>query len=207
VNFADFSEKYACFMSEIRDAHCHRHIETIFLYVSAPILRGAKTAALISLQPHCLQAWRERENALRKATGLRTLEIKNQHGAVLLLIYDAAALSGILEDTLALALLIQYGYPAGCDPGTALERLRERFLQEGFPHEVGLFLGYPPKDVWGFILNEGRNCVCCRYWKVYHNVEQAQEQFRRIDEAQNYAMDVLMQPTPVHVAAKLLKAV
>jgi hypothetical protein len=194
-------------MGQIRDAHCHRHIETIFLYVAAPILRGAKAAALISLRPHCLEAWQERQNALRKATGLRTLEIKKQRDSVLLLIYDVNAICEILEDTLTVALLTKYGYPAGCDPRAALRYLKERFSHESFPHEVGLFLGYPPEDVWGFIVNEGRNCVCCRYWKVYHNVEQAQEMFRQIDEAQNYAMDVLMQPTPIHVAAKLLKAI
>ena len=31
-------------------------------------------------------------------------------------------------------------------------RLQEN---EGFPHEIGLFLGYPPEDVLGFIENKG----------------------------------------------------
>ena len=36
-----------------------------------------------------------------------------------------------------------------------------------FPHEIGIFLGYPLADVAGFIRNKGRNCKCIGTWKVY----------------------------------------
>jgi hypothetical protein len=181
-------------------------MEQLFLYYAAPILCDAKPAALIPLKPHCLPAWKERRNALQKATGLRTLELKSKNGSLLLLIYDEAALADHLRDSRASPFLARYGYPAGCDPGEALRLLQERFLQGGFPHEIGIFLGYPPKDVQAFIDNEGRNCVCCRYWKVYHDVERAQEAFRRIDEAHSRAIDILCEPKPIHIAVRLLRA-
>lgn len=88
---------------------------------------------------------------------------------------------------------------------THFQRLQEHFLQESCPHEIGLFLGYPLDDVKSFIKNKGKNCICCRYWKVYHHPEQAQKTFRLIDEAQHYAMDVLCEPKPIHIAVNLLK--
>jgi hypothetical protein len=181
-------------------------MEHLFLYYAAPILCGAKPAALIVLRPDCLPAWSERQNALRKATGLRTFEIERPNGFVLLLAYSDVALEGCLRNARASPILARYGYPAECDPGAALERLKERFSHLGFPHEIGIFLGYPPEDVWGFIMNEGRNFLCCRHWKVYHNEEQARVLFRRIDEAHNRAMDILRKPMPIHIVAKLLKA-
>ena len=36
-----------------------------------------------------------------------------------------------------------------------------------FPHEIGLFLGYPFDDVMGFIENRGENFLCSGCWKVY----------------------------------------
>ena len=36
-----------------------------------------------------------------------------------------------------------------------------------FPHEVGLFLSYPPQDVRGFIENHAVNYKCAGLWKVY----------------------------------------
>lgn len=44
-----------------------------------------------------------------------------------------------------------------------VRRLRR---QEDFPHEVGLFLSYPPEDVAGFIANNARRCKCAGLWKV-----------------------------------------
>lgn len=39
----------------------------------------------------------------------------------------------------------------------------------GFPHEIGLFLGYPTEDVRGFIRYGGSKALCSGYWKVYEN--------------------------------------
>lgn len=50
----------------------------------------------------------------------------------------------------------------------AIEILKGRMGENGsFPHEVGLFLGYPEEDVLGFMMNQGKNCKCCGCWKVY----------------------------------------
>ena len=48
-----------------------------------------------------------------------------------------------------------------------------------FPHEVGLFLSYPPEDVLGFILNKACNHKCVGCWKVYSDEQAAKCIFRR----------------------------
>jgi len=73
----------------------------------------------------------------------------------------------------------KYGYES-TDPAYALERLRSRLAQrEDFPHEIGLFLGYPLGDVIGFIKNAGQNCKCVGCWKVYCNECEAIKAFAR----------------------------
>lgn len=44
-------------------------------------------------------------------------------------------------------------------------RRLQRF--EAFPHEIGLFLSYPPEDVRGFIEHKGHESKCEGCWKVY----------------------------------------
>ncbi|MBQ7128480.1 MAG: DUF3793 family protein, partial [Clostridia bacterium] len=46
-----------------------------------------------------------------------------------------------------------------------------------FPHEVGLFLGYPPEDVKGFIENNAKCSKCVGCWKVYGDEEKAKKCF------------------------------
>lgn len=52
-----------------------------------------------------------------------------------------------------------------------------------FPHEIGLFLGYPPEDVDGFIVNGGKNPLYTGYWKVYQNAQEKIRLFQQFDAA------------------------
>ncbi len=56
-------------------------------------------------------------------------------------------------------------------------RYRNYWVSGEFPHEIGLFLGYPLTDVEGFIRNKGRNYLLCGMWKVYGRVKVAEAAF------------------------------
>lgn len=61
-----------------------------------------------------------------------------------------------------------------------LQHLKTRLSKNAcFPHEIGLFLGYPLEDVMGFISHQGRECRYCGLWKVYCNVHDTMELFER----------------------------
>ena len=51
-----------------------------------------------------------------------------------------------------------------------------------FPHEIGLFLGYPPEDVLGFIKNGAENCKRLGCWKVYGDEENALKTFKKYEK-------------------------
>ena len=39
--------------------------------------------------------------------------------------------------------------------------------EQGFPHEIGVILGYPVEDVIEFEKHQGKNCKYCGCWKRY----------------------------------------
>lgn len=98
----------------------------------------------------------------------------------------------LLQEDVA-EFLIQYGYR----PGSLKQQLQHLGKQvayyynqsQEFPHEMGVFLGYPLEDVRGFIHHRGKNCRCIGYWKVYSDVERAKQMFRAFDEAKNCALE------------------
>lgn len=66
------------------------------------------------------------------------------------------------------------------DTDYVVSRLKLRLNEcADFPHEIGLFLGYPLGDVIGFMKNSGRNCLCCGCWKVYCNESEAVRIFQK----------------------------
>ena len=73
------------------------------------------------------------------------------------------------------------GYPVSDGVEAMLTHLGARLAGAEFPHEVGLFLGYPAADVEGFRRNAGRNCKLCGHWKVYGQVEEARRRFLAFD--------------------------
>lgn len=52
-------------------------------------------------------------------------------------------------------------------------------LEEEFPHEIGVFLGYPLDDVKGFIRHKGRDYTFCGCWKCYGDPQAARRRFER----------------------------
>lgn len=99
-------------------------------------------------------------------------------GRGLIYVYRPKKLSADLQNELAAGLLRECGYPCS-DENTCLRCLIRRLDESAdFPHEIGLFLGYPPEDVDGFINRRGE-CKCCGFWKVYGDVDSAQKLFAR----------------------------
>ena len=77
----------------------------------------------------------------------------------------------------AAELLKSCGY-AELELSAMLENLSRRLNKRAeFPHEIGLFLGYPLADVKGFIENKGAGCKLVGFWKVYGDAVAAEKKF------------------------------
>jgi len=69
------------------------------------------------------------------------------------------------------------------DVGNMLTQLsRKLCCSAEFPHEIGVFLGYPLGDVVGFIENRGKNFTCCGCWKSYGDPDAAQKHFDQLSK-------------------------
>lgn len=148
----------------------------------APTLAGIKTGSLFPCPYQSRQqllADIRRMNRVLVPRGLCLLPMRMGQGRALLYLYRPQALCRDLGDDLACRLLRQAGYPCG-SCGRCVARLVQRLrTEEEFPHEVGLFLSYPPEDVQGFIEHRSRDFKCAGLWKVYGDEEKAQRMFAR----------------------------
>ena len=92
----------------------------------------------------------------------------------LLIVYRRNILERHLSRRCNKDFLKQCGYP---EEGTAAEYLtvlRAKLRGSGFPHEIGVFLGYPLCDIYGFINHRDKGCLLVGEWKVYHNADEAE---------------------------------
>ncbi len=154
----------------------------------APILKGSKEANILTVSK------KEFANIkfLLDNTNICYRFLKSRGDKTILYLYREKELDKYMNRIEIKQFLAGYGYGEG-NIKDKLERLSERILLYGdgkleFPHEIGIFLGYPLIDVKGFIENDGKNYMYSGYWKVYHNVKSAMKLFKRFDEEREMAV-------------------
>ena len=153
-------------------------------FCAAPTIAANKPSSLISFTSwnrNLLYAWDRDKDEVPQALNLNYFELKRTPERVLVLFYKPVCLAEVLKEKRNVYFLREQGY--GCPTvEDGLQRLRNR-MSAVFPHEIGVFLGFPIDDVLGYIKNKGRGYLFQRYWKVYHNPDRALRLFDKYDRA------------------------
>ncbi len=154
--------------------------EELLIFYCAPTLAGIKTGSLFSCDlggEEQLRAFARHWNHVLSPKGIRVLPLQQTEAKALIYVFRPTQLFRDLQNGIAWRLLHERGYdcqsPARC-VAQLIARIRD---SREFPHEIGLFLGYPPEDVRGFIEEGAHRCKCSGYWKVYGDVAAAQKRF------------------------------
>lgn len=175
-------------------------LEKYLIEYCAPTLASLKTANMFSLivtdeQEFMIQL--DAVNRWLEEKGLLLAELCRRKNRALLYVCRRSHLQRDLEREDIRAFLTNYGYE-NMTVDTSLERLKNRFKEsEDFPHEIGVFLGYPLEDVVGFIQNEGKNCKCSGIWKVYSDELEAKKLFARFLRCKDVYMRLWGQGRPI----------
>ena len=148
----------------------------------APTLAGLKTGNLFACpyenREDLLDFLRSLNRRLGKK-GVRAVPLRIRQDRALIYLYRPARLEKDLSCASCEALLSSCGY--NCRGGSrCLTRLARRLKQqEDFPHEIGLFLSYPPEDVKGFIEHHAADFKYAGLWKVYGDEQRARDLFAK----------------------------
>jgi len=124
---------------------------------------------------------------------------------MLLYVYHETLLAMQLAQPEIMRFLEQFGYTDNMTICERLAHLASRMQCGNFPHEIGVFLGYPLADVQGFIANHGKNCLLCGCWKVYSDPESARRTFANYDRCREILCDKLQQGCGLFRALELSK--
>lgn len=151
----------------------------------SPTLASLKTANLFN---YMYGSQEELENYIGELNrnlsgkGVTVAILRKREHSALIYVFREKKLRADLKSEGVPEFLQKLGYE-DLSPVRALEKLKLRFGDEGqFPHEIGIFLGYPLGDVLGFIENAGRNSKCSGCWKVYCNECETIRLFAQFDK-------------------------
>lgn len=146
----------------------------------APTLAGIKTGNIFTCKCEDREEIMHRIKYLNnryRTRGIHFLMLNCFRNKAIIYVFRPEKLRKDFEDVTAKKLLLEREYPVD-NIYHSIGMLMCNISQNNeFPHEIGLFLGYPAKDVKGFIENKAENCKYCDLWKVYDDVDNAKRLF------------------------------
>lgn len=183
-----------------------RNFETVMIEQCSPVLAGLKPAGLFRYETSDssdlakrVRSW----NAQLSGKGLRVEVLKGcvRTHRYLVYVYRESRLRAVLAERSVQEFLAQEGYALPTSPddySTLIRQLSRRLCcAADFPHEIGVFLGYPLTDVVGFIQNQGRNFTCCGCWKAYGDPETARRHFAQLNKCTTVYLRLFHSGTPI----------
>lgn len=169
-------------------------IETLQIQLalqSAPLLAGEKISNLIIVNSRYANAVIE----MFRNTEISFFMISHTEEKVIFLLYKKAELVSCLKQNKVRQFFTNVGYETIelDEILITVSKKYENYLmgKASFPHELGLLLGYPVEDVYGFINNNGKNFLYTGYWKVYYDLSDKLKIFERFRQAEIAVMHMI----------------
>lgn len=164
-------------------------LEKVLAFHSGPALAGIKAANLVSCSYEDTPDLENRLQQLNSKMNPKGIILRPLHrlaNRLLVLVYRTKCLEAAIRCPQRKEFLEKLGYPVQEGLEEILSYLEFRVKEaEGFPHEIGIFLGYPLVDVVGFVEHKGKNYKCTGHWKVYGNVQATEALFRKYEKCRN----------------------
>lgn len=134
---------------------------------------------------------------LFKNTNISIFKLYSDEEKMYFLLYDRHKLVEYLNKATVTAFMKKQGF-SSMKLEHILDELAHRYSEFkngkiAFPHELGIVLGYPVRDVVGFVKNSGKNYMFIGYWKVYHNPINAKKIFEQYNCAKEKMINLLLE--------------
>ena len=101
--------------------------------------------------------------------------ITTHDGGKRVLFINKKSMEKVLSNKRCVNFLKFVGYSSDYELNEYMDELVFRLQSEEFPHEIGVFLGYPLKDVLGFMGYGKNELVEIRNWRIYGDKEVSYE--------------------------------
>ena len=138
--------------------------------VLGPVILGSKPAEILNLSSKDMNKeskLNDIKSFFSNCSKLTYNVINISDGGIRIIFINKISLSNVLNNKKCLNFLKFIGYPSEYNIDNYINILINKLNSKDFPHEIGIFLGYPLKDVVGF-MGYGNYKFCkTRYWRVY----------------------------------------
>lgn len=197
------------FVKFIYNADEKEYMVNFMTYMLCPTIAKYKPSSMITISnkhKNMYTLWCKYGNEYLKSINLKVFEIHRKENLITLLFYNENMLSEVLNFRDNAKFLSKFGYYDFMSLMDKLNLLKNRYQYNFCAHEMGIFLGIPVKDVEDFINCNEKKCVCCGYWKVYNDLENALEIFQNYNRSKYNFLRLLQKNVEFTKAVEMLSS-
>lgn len=156
------------------------------LVLLGPTILGIKPGELINVPMNI--DWQRYKEYLKNSAKFDFIEVKKltRIARIQIYFYNKKNLEVTLFNKANHAFLISLGYPREKNLTAYLNLLVDKMRNNTFPHEIGIFVGYPLKDVLGFMGKSSLKLVKVQGWRYYGDQTLSEKYYCRYQWARHY---------------------
>lgn len=166
--------------------HCENKINSSYIKwlveILGPVFLGSKPSEIISVPFYDANRSEKLDDINRYFSKCRKIEYKvicKENKATKVLFINRDALSKKLSCKKCQNFLKYLGYPKDVSVDSCLSHLVEKLNGNDFPDEIGIFLGYPIKDVVGFMGYGNYTVSNTKYWRIYGDPKPSEDLYSK----------------------------
>ncbi|ABR47325.1 hypothetical protein Amet_1114 [Alkaliphilus metalliredigens QYMF] len=158
--------------------HCYCQLQNKDQFVKwviqqlGPVLLGVKPAEILSFPTNIYETNNHVESIkhlFESSHKISCKEFYTPNGCMKIFFYNIKSLDNTLMELRNLKFLKGLGYSHDYQMDLYLDLIIEKLQKGEMPHEIGIFLGYPLKDVLGFIGHPSLKLTKVNGWRIYGN--------------------------------------
>lgn len=159
--------RYDCLENNINSSYIKWILEIL-----GPVILGSKPCEIlnISSNDHLKEEKINNiDNFFKDCFRISYKFIEIENGSVRIVFFNKKALKNVFSNKKCVNFLKFLGYPNYSCVDEYVDILTKKLNSNDFPHEIGIFLGYPLKDVLGFMGYGKYEFFETRSWRIYGN--------------------------------------
>lgn len=192
----DCNTKY-CVLKNSKDEYL-----TWLVGLLGPVLMGSKPAEIISLPKFDDKKNNKIDMIKAHFSVCKKLELRfiNEHKEnVKILFYNKDSIESYVSDHRNKKFLKSLGYPTHLETKDYIDLMVEKIEQGIIPDEIGVILGYPLKDIIGFIGHPSLKLTKVNGWRVYGDPKVSDMRYQEFSRDRDYVASLLQSIEPAEV--------
>ncbi|WP_243141211.1 DUF3793 family protein [Alkaliphilus pronyensis] len=160
-----------------------------------PVLLGVKPSEILSFPGNDEISINKKQNVkaiIKYSSKIKFKEFTFPNGCSKILFYNVRLLDYTLNHGSNLKFLKRLNYPTEYSLNNYLDHLIMKMKDGEIPDEIGVFLGYPLKDVIGFMGHPSLKLTKTCGWRVYGDPTVSDKKYQEIVDAKNRINTMLL---------------